>query len=94
MKVFRAGYADTENAVQTTENVGQTQCRDNMEEQISHLVRVADLAMHVWLSEQGEEITDENSTVLQIILEDIQQRAGQVDSGYRLTGKSAVRAAR
>ena len=75
MKVFSAGYSDTENVVQTTENAGQTQCRDNMEEQISHLVRVADLAMHVWLSE------DEDSTVLQIILEDIQQRAGRVDSG-------------
>ena len=49
-----------------------------MEEQISDLVRVADLAMHVWLSEQEqeEEITDDG-TVLQIILEDIQHRAGQ-----------------
>ena len=75
---FSAVYSDTENPVQTTENVGQTQCRDNLEKQISDLVRVADLAMHVWLSEQEqeEEITDDG-TVLQIILEDIQHRAGQ-----------------
>jgi hypothetical protein len=77
MKVFSAGYSDTENVAQTTENVEQTPSRDNMEEQISDLVRIADLAMHVLLSEREEEITDQDSTVLQIILEDIQQRAGQ-----------------
>ena len=48
---------------------------------ISHLVRVADLAMHVWLSEQGEEITDEGSTVPSnnATSRRIERRSGQSD---------------
>ena len=68
-----------------SENVVPTQHPDNMEDQISDLVRVADLAMHVWLSEQEEEITDDGS-VLQIILKDIQQRAKKLRECYRDPG--------
>ena len=62
-----------------SENVVPTQHPDS---QISDLVRVADLAMHVWLSEQEEEITEDGS-VLQIILKDIQQRAKKLRECYR-----------
>jgi hypothetical protein len=65
-----------------TENVVPPRRRDSVDDQISDLVRIADLAMHVWLSEQEEEITDEGS-VLQIILEDIQQRAKKLRARYR-----------
>jgi hypothetical protein len=68
-----------------TENVVPTRRSGDMEEQISDLVRVADLAMHVWLSELEEEITDDGS-VLQIVLEDIQQRARKLRECYRDPG--------
>jgi hypothetical protein len=68
-----------------SENVVPPRRRDSVDEQISDLVRVADLAMHVWLSEQEEEITDDGS-VLQIILEDIQQRAKKLRARHRDPG--------
>jgi hypothetical protein len=64
-----------------SENVVPTRRGDSTGDQISDLVRVADLAMHVWLSEQEEEITDDGS-VLQIILNDIQQRAKKLRASY------------
>jgi hypothetical protein len=43
-----------------TENVVPPRRRDSVDDQISDLVRIADLAMHVWLSEQERVATEQH----------------------------------